>query len=421
MRVLLVGSGGREHALAWALSSSPLLSRLFVAPGNPGTATMAENVPIGVLDIAALVEFARSESVDLVLPGPEAPLVAGLADALAAAGIKCCGPSSAAARLEASKSFAKEVCEAAGIPTARSEFFDALEPALDFVSRRGAPLVVKADGLAAGKGVVVAGDEAEAVAAVRSMLEERVHGEAGARILIEECLTGREVSLFALCDGRNAVLLGAARDHKRLGDGDVGPNTGGMGAVSPPAGFGFEAQQAALDVFIRPALAEMARRGTPFVGILFAGLMLTGEGARLIEYNVRLGDPEAQALLPRLRSDLLSSLVAACEGNLAGTAPALSDICSVAVVMAARGYPGLAARGAIIQGFAKAAEVPHVAVFHGATERQGDDIVAAGGRVLTICATGADVASARFSAYAGVRAVAWQDAVFRSDIGAEPA
>jgi phosphoribosylamine--glycine ligase len=421
MRVLLVGSGGREHALAWALSGSPLLSKLFVAPGNPGTATIAENVPVGVLDVAALVEFARSQAIDLVVPGPEAPLVAGLADALAGAGINCCGPSSAAARLEGSKSFAKEVCEAAGIPTARWEVFDALEPALDFVSRRGAPLVVKADGLAAGKGVVVAADEAEAAAAVRSMLEDRVHGEAGASILIEECLTGQEVSLFALCDGSDAVLLGAAQDHKRLGDGDVGPNTGGMGAVSPPAGFGLQAQQAALDVFIRPALAEMARRGTPFVGILFAGLMLTGDGARLIEYNVRLGDPEAQALLPRLRSDLLPSLVAACEGNLAGAAPALSDVCSVAVVMAARGYPGPATRGARIHGFAHAAGLPHVAVFHAATERQGDDIVAAGGRVLTICATGTDVASARSSAYAGVRAIAWQDAVFRSDIGAEPA
>jgi phosphoribosylamine--glycine ligase len=417
MRVLLVGSGGREHALAWALSTSPLLSKLFVAPGNPGTATVAENVPIGVLDIAALVEFARTQSIDLVVPGPEAPLVAGLADALAAAGIRCCGPSAAAARLEGSKSFAKEVCEAAGIPTARWEIFDALEPALDFVSRRGAPLVVKADGLAAGKGVVVARDEAEAAMAVRSMIEDRIHGEAGASILIEECLTGYEVSLFALCDGHDAVLLGAARDHKRLDDGDLGPNTGGMGAVSPPAGFALEAQQAALDAFVRPALAEMARRGTPFVGILFAGLMLTGDGARLIEYNVRLGDPEAQALLPRLRSDLLPSLVAACEGNLAGAAPALSDVCSVAVVMAARGYPGATVTGAKIQGFAQAAEVPHIAVFHGATERQGDDIVAAGGRVLTICATGADVAAARTSAYAGLRSIVWPDAVFRSDIG----
>jgi len=417
MRVLLVGSGGREHALAWALSNSPLLTKLFVAPGNPGTATIAENVPIGALDIGALVAFAREQAIDLVVPGPEAPLVAGLADALEAAGIRCCGPTASAARLEGSKSFAKDVCEAAGIPTARWERFDDPQAALDFVSRRGAPIVVKADGLAAGKGVVVAGTEAEAEAAVRSMLEQGAFGAAGASILIEECLLGEEVSLFALCDGTDAVLLGAAQDHKRVGDGDTGPNTGGMGAISPPPGFGLEAQRAALDVFIRPALAEMARRGTNFTGVLFAGLMLTEDGPKLIEYNVRLGDPEAQALLPRLSSDLLSALVAACDGTLAACSVEVTDVVSVAVVIAASGYPGAVTSGTVIRGFAEVAAIPHVAIFHAGTDRHGDDIIAVGGRVLTVCATGPDLAAARDSVYAGVRGIVWEDAVYRTDIG----
>lgn len=417
MRVLLVGSGGREHALAWALSSSPHLTRLFVAPGNPGTATIAQSVPIAAADVAALVTFARAESIDLVIPGPEAPLVAGLADALAAAGIRCCGPTAAAARLEGSKSFAKDVCEAAGIPTARWERFDDAEAAVDFIARRGAPIVVKADGLAGGKGVVVAASEAEANAAVHAMLRDSVHGEAGATILIEECLTGREVSLFALCDGEEATLIGAAQDYKRLGDGDTGPNTGGMGAISPPDQFPVAAQQAALDVFIRPVVAEMARRGTPFTGVLFAGLMLTEDGPRLIEYNVRLGDPEAQALVPRIRSDLLSALVAACDGRVGAAAIDLTDIVSVAVVMAAEGYPGTSAKGAAIHGLAQASALPHVAVFHAGTERHGDSIVAAGGRVLTVCATGPDLASARDCAYAGVQSIGWNGAFYRKDIG----
>jgi phosphoribosylamine--glycine ligase len=276
---------------------------------------------------------------------------------------------------------------------------------------------VKADGLAAGKGVVVAGTEAEAEAAVRSMLEQGAFGAAGASILIEECLRGEEVSLFALCDGTDAVLLGAAQDHKRVGDGDTGPNTGGMGAISPPPGFGLEAQQAALDVFIRPALAEMARRGTPFTGVLFAGLMLTEDGPKLIEYNVRLGDPEAQALLPRLSSDLLPALVAACDGTLAACSVEVTDVVSVAVVMAASGYPGAVTSGTVIRGFAEVAAIPHVAIFHAGTDRHGDDIIAVGGRVLTVCATGPDLAAARDSVYAGVRGIVWEDAVYRTDIG----
>jgi phosphoribosylamine--glycine ligase len=417
MRVLVVGSGGREHALAWAISKSTLLTKLFVAPGNPGTALLAENVAIGVLDIRGLVDFAVREKIDLVLPGPEAPLVAGLADACAAAGLRCCGPTAAAAALEGSKRFAKEICDVAGIPTALWESFSEAEPALDFIARRGAPIVVKADGLAAGKGVVVAQTEAEAAAAVRAMLQDGSLGESGASLVIEECLHGDEVSLFALCDGTDAILLGAAQDHKRIGDGDTGPNTGGMGAVSPPADFPLDAQLAALDLFIRPALREMAARGMPFRGILFAGLMVTADGPKLIEYNVRLGDPETQALLPRLSSDLLPALCAACDGTLMDISLQWHDVASIAVVLAARGYPGAYAKGGIIIGFLRAAAVPHVAVFHAGTDMRDGHVISAGGRVLSVCATGPDLASARISAYAGLHAISFEDGVYRSDIG----
>ncbi len=417
MRVLIVGQGGREHALAWALSASPLLSALFVAPGNPGTARLGTNVAIGLLDVPALVDFARAERIDLVVPGPEAPLVAGLADALARAGVRCFGPSAAAAMLEGSKAFAKEVADAAGIPTASWERFTEAGAALDFVARRGTPIVIKADGLAGGKGVVVAATEEEARAAIEAAMLDGALGEAGATLVIEACLTGDEVSLFALCDGTEAVLLGAAQDHKRVGDGDTGPNTGGMGAVSPPSGFGAEAQAAAMDMFIRPALAEMARRGTPFRGVLFAGLMLTADGPFLIEYNVRLGDPEAQVLLPRLRTDLLTGMLAACDGELAHFTAVLDPVHCVCVVLAARGYPGAHGRGTVISGLDEAAAMEHVAVFHAGTELRDGEVVSASGRVLSVCATGADLAGARAAAYAGVAAIGWEDKMFRSDIG----
>jgi phosphoribosylamine--glycine ligase len=417
MRVLIVGSGGREHALAWALAASPLLTKLYVAPGNPGTAALAENVAIGALDVTALVEFAQARSIDLVVPGPEAPLVAGLADALARAGIRCCGPSAAAAQLEGSKAFTKEICDAAGIPTASWEAFTDADAALEFITRRGAPIVVKADGLAAGKGVVVASTEAEAADAIRAIMTDRALGDAGASVVIEECLTGDEVSLFALCDGLDAVLIGAAQDHKRAGDNDTGPNTGGMGAASPPAGFGPEAQHAAMDAFIRPALAEMHRRGTPFRGFLFAGLMLTPDGPKLIEYNVRFGDPEAQTLMPRLQSDLLPALLAACDGELAHFRLMHRDVACVAVVMAARGYPGAYAKGGVIAGLDRAAATPHVAVFHAGTDLRDGEVVANGGRVLTVCGTGESLQAARDAAYQGVAAIEWSDGMFRTDIG----
>jgi phosphoribosylamine--glycine ligase len=418
MRVLVVGSGGREHALAWALHASPLLEKLFCAPGNPGTAAIAENVPIGAQDVAALVEFSRAQKIDLVVPGPEAPLVAGIADAMEAAGIKCCGPSAAAARLEGSKSFAHEIAEAADIPTAMWEVFSEAGAAIEFVRRRGAPIVVKADGLAGGKGVVVATSEAEAIAAIDEMMGAQKFGAAGATVVIEECLIGEEVSVFALCDGSNAIWLGTAVDHKRAGEGDTGPNTGGMGAVTlANEGSKSVLAEAALERVFRPALAEMARRGTPFRGILFAGLMLTSEGIKLIEFNVRFGDPECQALMVRLQSDLLAALLAACDGELDAFAVRWRKEASAAVVLAARGYPGELAQPNPIGGLEAAARVPGVQIFHAATERRGDILWPSGGRVLTVCATGSDLPAALAAAYEAIDLIDWPDKYCRRDIG----
>ncbi len=418
MRVLLIGSGGREHALAATLGRSPMLDALFIAPGNPGTAQFGSNVPVAADDVPALVALAQAERIDLVVPGPEAPLVAGLADACAVAGIACAGPTAEAARLEGSKSFTKEICDAAGIATARWERFEDAAEAHAFVRRRGAPIVVKADGLAAGKGVVVAQTLAEAEAAIDMMMRDGGLGVAGAAVVIEECLEGDEVSLFAFCDGETALLIGAAQDHKRIGEGDTGPNTGGMGAVSPPAYFDRATQETALDLLVRPMLREMARRGTPYRGVIFAGLMLTARGPELIEYNVRFGDPEAQALLPRLRTDLLPVLVALCEGRLDEADLRFAEAACVAVVMAGRGYPGRPATGAAIAGIAEAERLPGVQVFQAATRRDPNGgLRGDGGRVLTVVATAPDLAAARDAAYAGVAAIDWPDAVWRCDIG----
>ncbi len=418
MRVLVIGSGGREHALCWSLSASPLLTKLYCAPGNPGIAQVAECVAIGVMDFAALIAFAQDNDIDLVVPGPEAPLVAGITDAMDVASIPCIGPSRAAAQLEGSKAFTKELCDAAGIPTAQWERFDDIEAAREFVRRRGAPIVVKADGLAAGKGVVVAATEAEALAAIETMMQARAFGEAGASVVLEECLIGEEVSLFALCDGSSAVLLGAAQDHKRVGEGETGPNTGGMGAFSPTPSFPPAAQQAAMDGIIGPALAEMARRGTPFRGILYAGLMLTDAGAKLIEFNVRFGDPECQVLLPRLMSDLLPALQAAYDGELQNFDLRWRDETCITVVMAARGYPDAPERGSEIRGLDRAAATPNVQIFHAGTEADAQGhIRAAGGRVLNVCATGADVRSARDAAYTAVKLIDWPEGFCRHDIG----
>lgn len=419
MRVLLVGSGGREHALAATLARSPHLTALFIAPGNPGTADLGINVPIGVENVPALITFAKEQQIDLVVPGPEAPLVAGLADACAKADLACAGPTQAAARLEGSKSFTKEICYAAGIPTAQGERFTSVADALTYVRERGAPIVVKADGLAAGKGVVVAQTIAEAEDAVQEMMTQGSMGDAGRSVVIEDCLVGEEVSLFAFCSGETATLIGAAQDHKRIGDNDTGPNTGGMGAVSPPRGFDRVAQEQALDIMVRPMLTEMARRGTPFRGVIFAGLMLTETGPQLIEYNVRFGDPEAQALLLRLTSDLLPALKALADGQLDATPITFSGQASISIVMAAKGYPAKPETGAVISGIADANALDGVTVFQaGTTENAARDLVVSGGRVLSVCAVGKTVKEARERAYAGVKAISWDGAQWRTDIGA---
>jgi phosphoribosylamine---glycine ligase len=418
MRVLVIGSGGREHAVCWAIAASPLLTKLWCAPGNPGIAQVAECVPIGALDFPALIAFAQDNEIDLVIPGPEAPLVAGITDAMEAASIPCIGPSRAAAQLEGSKAFTKELCDAAGIPTAQWERFDDADAARAFVRRRGAPVVVKADGLAAGKGVVVAETEDAALAAIDAMMAARAFGDAGDAVVIEECLIGEEVSLFALCDGQTALPLGAAQDHKRVGEGETGPNTGGMGSYSPTPSFPPALQEAAMDRIIRPALAEMARRGTPFRGILYAGLMLTAEGVKLIEFNVRYGDPECQALLPRLMSDLLPALQAAYDGELSNFDLRWNDDASIAVVMAARGYPDAPEHGSDIRSLDRAAALPNVHIFHAGTEADAaGHIRAVGGRVLNVCATGADLRAARDAAYAAIRLIDWPEGFCRHDIG----
>lgn len=417
MKILVVGGGGREHALCWAIAASPLLTRLWCAPGNPGIAELAECVAIGAQDVSRIVAFGVENAVDLVVVGPEAPLTLGLADACAEAGLLCFGPKAAAARLEASKSFFKEIANAAGAPTAAHGRHTDANAARAYIREKGAPIVVKADGLAAGKGVVVAMTVAEAEEAVTEMMEAGIHGEAGRVVVIEECLVGEEISFFALCDGTHAIPLGAAQDHKRVGDGDTGPNTGGMGAYSPPPAFTEALQAQVMAECINPVLTELARRGTPFQGVLFAGLMLTAQGPKLLEFNVRFGDPECQALMLRLRSDLLPALLAACQGELRNFDLRWEKLASLLVVMAARGYPGTPLKGTEIRGLEAAAQVPGVQVFHAGTARdEAGRLVANGGRVLGIGATGSTLAEARASAYEAVSRVDWPEGFCRSDI-----
>lgn len=417
MRVLIIGSGGREHALAWAIAASPLLTQLFIAPGNPGTATLGENVALRATDIDGLVRFAVAQRVDLVVPGPEAPLVVGIADALASVGIACCGPSAAAARLEGSKRFTKEIAAAAGIPTAAWASFDDADAAHAYIEDQSAPIVIKADGLAAGKGVVVARTEEEAHDAIEAIMQDRIHGAAGNTVVIEECLFGEEVSLFALCDGEDALYLGCAADHKRVGDGDTGPNTGGMGAIAPPPWMTPALVEQAMAQIIRPALVALAARGTPFRGFLFAGLMLTEAGPSLIEFNVRFGDPECETLLPLLRSDLLPALLAATQGGLKFFDLRWRDAASATVVMAAKGYPGAYATGSEIFGLEEAGGLPGVMIFHAGTMADQGGILANGGRVLAVNAVGATLAEAVARAYAAVDVIEWPDGFCRRDIG----
>jgi phosphoribosylamine--glycine ligase len=416
MNILLLGSGGREHALAWSLSASPLCDRLFISPGNPGTARCGMNVVLDLSDHAALVAFCRIQGIGLVVVGPEAPLVAGIVDDLTAAGIKAFGPSRAAAQLEGSKGFTKELCREFGIPTAAYARFSSVDPAKAYLRERGAPIVVKADGLAAGKGVVVATTLDEAEAAVDMMFAGGL-GDAGAEVVIEEFLEGEEASFFALCDGTTAIPFGTAQDHKRAFDGDAGPNTGGMGAYSPAPALTADMQARVMREIIEPTLAGMRQRGTPYRGVLYAGLMLTAEGPKLIEYNARLGDPETQVLLPRLRSDLAAAFLAACDGVLKTFTLRWSEATALTVVMAARGYPGPVERGSEIRGLDAAEREPDVLVFHAGTALEGDRLVAAGGRVLNVTALGRTAAEAQERAYRAVAAIDWPQGFCRRDIG----
>jgi phosphoribosylamine--glycine ligase len=417
MRILVVGGGGREHALVWKIGQSPLAEKVFCAPGNPGTARLAENVAIAADDVEELARWAVENRIDFVVIGPEAPLVLGLADRLAGAGIAVFGASAAAARLEGSKAFAKEVMAAAGIPTAAYGSFDALGPALAHARAAGGRVVVKADGLAAGKGVVVCGEIAEAEAALRSILVDRIHGAAGARVVVEELLAGPEASVIALVDGERVRVLPPAQDHKRIFDGDRGPNTGGMGAFSPTPTVDDALLADVERQVLLPTVREMARRGTPFRGALYAGLMLTADGPKVLEFNARFGDPETQPILMRVPGDIVPALLAAARGDLSAVTIEVDPRAAVGVVMAAEGYPGRVNVGDAVDG-AEGPFPPDVQVFQAGTRRGPDGrILTSGGRVLTVCALGANRADAAARAYQALTRVQFRGAQFRRDIG----
>jgi phosphoribosylamine--glycine ligase len=417
MNILLIGGGGREHALAWKIAASPLADRVYCAPGNAGIAREAECAALDCADHGAIIAFCRAKAIDFVVVGPEAPLVAGLVDDLEAAGIKTFGPTKAAARLEGSKGFTKDLCRANNIPTAAYERFDAAAAAKQYLRRMAAPIVVKADGLAAGKGVVVAATTDDAEAAVDMMFAGAL-GAAGRAVIIEELLTGEEASFFVLSDGENAVPLATAQDHKRAFDGDLGPNTGGMGAVSPAAVMTPALERRALDEIVLPTLSAMKAMGAPYKGVLYAGLMITGEGPKLIEYNVRFGDPECQVLVLRLMSDLVPALIAARDGMLKNFALRWFPEVALTVVMAAKGYPGDYAKGSVIGGLGEAEKIDGVEIFHAGTRKENGRILANGGRVLDVTAAGKTFAEARARAYAAVDKIVWPEGFCRRDIGA---
>ena len=414
MNVLLIGSGGREHALAWKLSQSPLLSRLYASPGNPGIADHAELVKLDLDSHTAVIDFCRLMGVEFVVVGPEAPLVAGLADNLRAAGIACFGPSAAAAQLEGSKGFTKDLCARFDIPTGAYQRFNNAPKAKAYVRAEGAPIVIKADGLAAGKGVTVAMTVEEACAAIDDCFEG-AFGAAGAEVVVEAFLDGEEASFFCLCDGKTALPLATAQDHKRVGDGDTGPNTGGMGAYSPAPVMTPALIERTMKEIIEPTMRGMAEMGHPFQGVFFAGLMITAKGPELIEYNVRFGDPECQVLMMRLASDLLPLLHACATGTLDQVKAEWSDDVALTVVMAANGYPGAYEKGSVIAHLPE--ESLDAKVFHAGTDRQGDALVATGGRVLNVTATGKSVSEAQARAYALLDQVDWKGGFCRRDIG----
>ena len=414
MNILILGSGGREHALAWKIAASPLTDKLYCAPGNAGIAQEAECVALDLGNHKAVAAFAREKKIDLVVVGPEAPLCAGIVDDLEAAGIKAFGPGKWAARLEGSKGFTKDLCKANKIPTAAYERFKNAAAAKQYVRGKGAPIVVKNDGLAAGKGVVVAESVAEAEAAIDAMFSG---AEPAWEIVIEDCLVGEEASFFALCDGDSAIALASAQDHKRVFDGDKGPNTGGMGAYSPAPVMSAAMERRVMDEIVMPTVRAMKAMGAPYKGVLFAGLMITKDGPQLIEYNVRFGDPECQVLMLRLMSDLVPALLAARDGQLRNFDLRWYDDAALTVVMAAKGYPGAYAKGSVIQGLDAAAQVEGVQIFHAGTKLENGRITANGGRVLNVCALGKTVAAAQQRAYAAVDKIDWPDGFCRRDIG----
>ena len=416
MNILLLGSGGREHALAWKMAASPLTAKLYCAPGNAGIAREAECIALDLADHAAVIAFCRKNGVDFVVVGPEAPLCAGIVDDLEAAGIKAFGPTRAAARLEGSKGFTKDLCRANGIPTAAYERFRAADPAKAYLRARAAPIVVKADGLAAGKGVVVAQDLAEAEAAVDMMFGGEL-GEAGVEVVIEEFLDGEEASFFALCDGESAIALTTAQDHKRAFDGDKGPNTGGMGAYSPAPNIDDAMSARVMTEIVAPTMRAMQTMGCPYKGVLYAGLMITREGPKLIEYNARFGDPETQVLMLRLMSDLVPALLASRDGMLKSFDLRWYDEPALTVVMAANGYPGHYARGSVIEGLNDAGAVEGVEIFHAGTKAENGRILANGGRVLNVSAIGKTVREAQVRAYEAISRIRWPQGFYRHDIG----
>ncbi|WP_170409356.1 phosphoribosylamine--glycine ligase [Ruegeria arenilitoris] len=416
MNILILGSGGREHSLAWAVMQNPKCDRLIVAPGNAGIALIADCAALDIENGGDVVSFAEENAIDFVIVGPEAPLAAGVADRLREAGVLVFGPSAAAAQLEASKSFTKEICDASGAPTAAYARFTEAEPAKAYIREQGAPIVVKADGLAAGKGVIVAMDDQTALDAIDDMFGG-AFGGAGAEVVIEEFMDGEEASLFVLCDGENILSVGTAQDHKRVGEGDTGLNTGGMGAYSPAPVLSAEIEERAMEEIIKPTVAEMKRRGMPFQGVLYAGLMIKDGQPRLVEYNVRFGDPECQVLMMRLGAQAMDLMHAAAEGRLAEARVNWADDHALTVVMAANGYPGAYEKGSVINGLEGLPEDSGNMVFHAGTKASEGQIVASGGRVLNVTARGGTLQEARDRAYAAVDGIDWPDGFFRRDIG----
>ena len=416
MHILLLGSGGREHALAWKIAASPLVTKLWCAPGNAGIVREAECVALDIADHAAVIAFCRSNAVDFVVVGPDAPIAAGIVDDLTAAGFKAFGPTRAAGRLESSKIFTKELCRANHIPTAAYGHFDDAEAAKAYIRQQGAPIVVKADGLAAGKGVVVAMNVDEALAAI-DMMFGGGFGAAGAEVVVEEFMQGEEASFFALCDGEHALSLATAQDHKRAFDGDKGPNTGGMGAYSPAPVMTEALCTRVMEEMIKPTLRALQAMGSPYKGVLYAGVMVTKDGPKLVEYNARFGDPECQVLMLRMMSDIVPALLACADGQLKNFSLRWFDDVALTVIMATKGYPGDYGKGSVIDGLDDAAKVEGVEIFHAGTKADGTRILANGGRVLNICATGCSVTEAQQRAYQAVDRIKWPDGFCRRDIG----